>query len=394
MITRPEDVKALFQSPADGFRTSLGAMKPLVGDQSLFVMDGERHRRHRRLIGPPLRGERLHVFAGLIGELAGEEVRSWKTGSPFAIIEPMRALTLRVIMRAIFGIYEGTGAQRVSDLITKLTSAPTAALAFFPRLQVDLGPRSPWGRFLRLNQELRTLFLAEVQRARREAAGRQDILARLTQEGSDEADKLGDEEIVDEMITLLAAGHESSTAALAWTFQYILADATLWGRLVDEVRSASTGDELTHAALEAMPLLEATVLETMRLMPVAPVVPRHCVNDTTINDLTVPAGTHLTACAYLTQRDAQVYPEPETFRPERFLGKRPSPFELYPFGGGHRHCIGAALSLYEMRAILAGVLKRADLERPAAVQPQRVVRRGILMIPSAGTPVVLRSRRN
>jgi cytochrome P450 len=391
LISRPEDVKSFFQMPSDAFASAQANMRPFVGEYSLFVLDGERHRRHRRLIGPALRGERLHSYARLIGELTEAEVRRWPEGKDFPIVAPMRDLTLRLIVRAVFGIREDETTSRAIELIQALTAGPTALLAFIPALHRDLGPRSPWGRFVRVREQLSVLLGAEIQRARRDAAGREDILAKLTQEGLAEGDPLSDEEIIGELLTLLAAGHETSTATLAWAFQWILADADLYRRIVAEVREAWPGGPLAHEALENMPLLEATVLETLRVVPIVPIVPRLCARETTIGDLTVPAGTYLTACAYLTQNDPEVHAEPQRFYPERFLGKRPSPFELYPFGGGHRHCIGAAFALYEVRAILAGVLGRTRLERPDR-RPQRVGRSGITVTPARGTPVRLAGR--
>jgi cytochrome P450 family 110 len=391
LISRVDDVKAFFQMPPEAFASAQANMRPFVGEYSLFVLDGERHRRHRRLIGPPLRGERLHAYARLIGELTEAEVRSWPEGREFPIVASMRDLTLRLIVRAVFGIRADESTRRATELIHGLTSGPTALLAFIPALHRDLGPRSPWGRFLRLREQLSSLLADEIERARRDAAGREDILAKLTQEGLAEGDPLSDEEIIGELLTLLAAGHETSTATLAWAFQWILADPVLEDRLTAEIRAAWSGGPLSHAALEQMPLLEATVLETLRMVPIVPIVPRLCARELTLGDLTVPAGTYLTACAYLTQNDPEVHADPQVFRPERFLGRRPSPFELYPFGGGHRHCIGAAFALYEVRAILAAVLGRTRLARSDR-RPQRIGRSGITVTPAQGTPVRLLAR--
>jgi cytochrome P450 len=306
LISRPEDVKVFFQLPPDQFETAHAAMRTFTGDSSLFVLDGERHRRHRRLIGPPLRGERLHAYARLIGELTAAEVKSWPDDRAFPIVVSMRELTLRLIVRAVFGIHDDAATKRAIELVHGLTGGPTALLAFLPVLHRDLGPRSPWGRFVRLRAALRELLSAEIARARRDAAGRDDILARLTQEGLAEGDPLDDEEIISELITLLAAGHETSTATLAWAFQWILGDAAVCERLTAEVLAAWPGGPLTHAALERMPLLEAAVLETLRLIPIVPIVPRLVVKETVVNDLTVAPGPLQTPGGYLTPNHTQV----------------------------------------------------------------------------------------
>jgi cytochrome P450 len=391
LFSRPADVKTLFQLPVETFRSANLAMKPFLGEESLFVLEGERHRRHRRLIGPPLRGERLHVYARLIDEIVGEELREWPVDRPFPIIVRMRDITLRLIFRAVFGVREPATAARLAELIRALTEGPTAMLAFLPLFRRDLGPWSPWGRFQRLRRELGETLAGEVRAARRDPGGREDILARLVQEGQAEGDPLSDDEIVDELVTLLAAGHETSTAALAWAFQWILGDPATERVLVDEIRGAVGKDGLDHAALERMPGLESAVLETLRMMPIVPIVPRLLARDAVVGDVAMPAGTYATACAYLTQHDPAVHAEPETFRWDRFVGKRSSPFELYPFGGGHRHCIGGALALYETRAIVAAVLARAKLRRPDP-RPQAFGRQGITVTPREGTPVVLEAR--
>jgi cytochrome P450 len=393
LFSRPADVKTLFQLPAENFRSANEAMKPFLGEYSLFTLEGERHRRHRRLIGPPLRGERLHPFARVIDEVVAEEIERWPVDEAFPIIERMRDVTLRIIFRAVFGVREPGAAARLAELVKALTEGPTAMLAFVPLLRRDLGAFSPWGRFRKLQREFWSMLADEVRAARGAPGGREDILARLLQEGVGEGDPLTDEEIVDELVTLLAAGHETSTSAIAWAFQYILGDAAVERALVDEIRAgtAASGGRLDHAALERMPGLESAVWETLRMLPIVPIVPRLLAREVTIDDVTLPAGTFATACAYLTQHDPAVFPDPETFRADRFVGKRGSPFELYPFGGGHRHCIGGALAMYEIRAILAAVLGRVKLRRPD-LRPQAYGRQGITVTPRGGTPVILEKR--
>ena len=292
----------------------------------------------------------------------------------------MREITLLVIIGAIFGVTDPERIRRIQELVTDVTEAGSGPAAFLPVLQIDLGARSPWGRFLRLKAELEGVLREEVERTRASSQGRDDILARMVKESAAQGDPLGDTEIVDELMTLLAAGHETSTCTLAWAFQWILSDRAVSARVAEESRAASSIAEL--------PYLEAVIYETLRLHPIIPLMPRLAAADTTVGDLAVPKGTFLTACAHLVQHDPATYPEPRAFRPERFLGKRPNPFEWLPFGGGHRFCLGGAFALYEMRAILAAFFKYAELSRPDP-RPQRFKRRGITLTPHLGTPVRL-----
>jgi cytochrome P450 len=388
LFTRPDDVKTLFQMPAERFATANRNMVPFMGEHSLFTLEREGHRRHRRLIGPALRGDRLAGYAPLIDELVARDLPSWPRGRAFPVIERMRDVTLRVIIRAIFGVSEPARTTRLVELVHALASGPNAMLAFLPPLQIDAGRFSPWGRFLRQRGELHAILADEVRAARQETAPREDILARLTREGQAEGDTLSDDEILGELVTLLFAGHETSTVALAWAWQWILGDAAVHTRVRDEVRGVVGGGALDAAALERMPYLEAAVHETLRISPIVPIVPRLLAGPATIGGVELPAGAYPTACAYLTQREPDLYPEPERFDPTRFLGVRPSPFAYYPFGGGHRHCIGAFFAVHTMRAVIAAVVARADLERPDT-RPQRVGRSGITVMPATGTPVVL-----
>jgi cytochrome P450 len=210
-------------------------------------------------------------------------------------------------------------------------------------------------------------------------------------EVDEEQSSLDDDEIVDELITLLVAGHESSTVALSWAFHWLLGDAALAARLRDEARGAGAQHGLDHDTMDRLELTGACVQEVLRIVPIIPIVPRLLQRDATIGDMELPAGTYVAACPYLTHRDPAVFSDPERFAPERFMGKRVSPFEFHPFGGGHRHCVGAAFATYEMAAIVAGVLARARLRRVGAGQ-LKIARRGILLAPADGTTVVLEER--
>lgn len=391
LVSDPADVKAVFTLPADSFQSANRAMEPFVGAHSLFVLEGERHRRHRRLIGPPLRGEKLPAYARGIGELTDRDLDAWPLGKPFPVVERMRAVALQVIFRAIFGVEDAARAARLTTLVHALTDRASALFAFLRPLQRDLGAFSPWGRFVRARAELLALLGEEIRRARQVREQRDDILARMLGEGVSEGDPLTDEEVADELITLLAAGHETSTATIGWVFQWILADQQLHEGVKAEVRGALGAGPLDGASLERLPLLDAVIAESMRLSPIIPIVPRLLAREVELDGLRVPAGTYLTPCAYLTHHDPQVFAEPERFSPERFLGARVSPFDFYPFGGGHRHCIGSAFALYEARAIVARVLARADL-RLAAPAPQPVRRHGITLTPALGTPIVVERR--
>lgn len=394
LVHDAEAVKAVFTGSPDVFVSGRGNenFAPFLGQHSLLVMrPGDKHRQHRRVLGPPLRGERMRAYGDLLRELTLEDVARWPVGQPFPIIEAMRRITLQVIFRAIFGVTDTTRLERLAHLTSELTRR-VAWFAFLRLPQIDLGPRSPWGHFLRMRREFDRLLGEEIATARAQPGGREDILSKLIEEGDRSGQPLPDAEICDAMITMLAAGHETSTATAAFAIQWILGDRQVAERLMTELHDRVGDGPVQPEHVDELPYVSAAVYETLRMTPVIPIVPRWLAEDAQIGETTLPAGTYVAPCPFLAHHDPKRYPEPDSFRPERFLGQRPGPFDFFPFGGGIRLCIGAPFALYEITAILANVLLAGRL-RLAFAPPQRIGRHGLTLVPARGTPVIFEGRR-
>lgn len=390
ILSDPADVKEVFTAPREQLlagRANAG-FRPFTGDHSLFVLDGAAHQRHRRLINPHLKGERMRAYGGLIRDLALRAVDRWPVGRSFPIRDEMLEITRAVIFRAILGVVDPERDRRMTSLLHELTDSGTAALAFIRPLQVDLGPRSPWGRFLSLRRQLAELLQEEVDQCRRGGRARPDVLAQMVINAENADDPLSDREIIDELLTLLAAGHETSTAALAWAFQWILADPDVRQRATDEARAHAVGEVFDPEQFRQLSYLAASSHETLRMTPVVPIVPRWVAQDLELDGLRIPRGTYVAPCSYLAQRDPRSFADPDRFRPERFIGSRPSRFAYFPFGGAHRVCVGNSFTQYEVVTILATVLAAADL-RLDIDRPQACGRRGLTITPKLGTPVVV-----
>jgi cytochrome P450 len=396
IVSNPAAVKDVFAlGPDEGHagKASL-VLRPLLGEHSLLVLDGAEHLRQRRMILPAFHGERMHAYGQTMIDMAHESVDHWPVGRPFPVHRPLQSITLQVILRTVFGIAEGPRFTELAQLLTTALDLMAQPLLLFPALQRDLGRYSPWGRFKRMGARASEILRGEIRRARERGAQhgtveRTDVLAMLVDARDESGGALTEDELHDELVTLLVAGHETTATALAWTLRWLLLDRDLVGRLRDEIAGAG-GDPARIARLE---LLDATVKEALRMQPVVPVVARVLQEPAVVGGLALPAGAFVAPSIYLVHRRPSLYPEPERFRPERFLGFKPAPWEWLPFGGGLRKCVGAAFALYEMKMVLASVLPRIDM-RLAAPERIRMVRRGITIAPGAGLPVVVTTKRS
>jgi cytochrome P450 len=273
--------------------------------------------------------------------------------------------------------------------LTRALDIAAWPMLLFPFMQRDLGSWSPWGRFSRLAARAGEILRAEIRRGRAEGtAGRSDVLAMMLEARDEAGQPLTEDEIHDELVTLLIAGHETTATALAWAMRWILPETSLVSRLREEIATAG-GDPLKLSRLE---LLDATVKESLRLQPIIPLVGRVLQQPTKLGRWELPANTAAAAAIYLIHRHPALYPDAERFRPERFSSFKPAAWEWIPFGGGLRRCIGASFAVYEMKMVLASLLPRLDMRIDAArVRPSR---RGITITPSEGLPVVVTARRS
>ena len=388
LFSAPEAIKDIFtgdpeQLPAGQTREIL---RPLVGQHSLLLLNGARHTHHRRLMAPSFHGERMHAYGQTILEITDRKLDTWPTGRPFPLHPCMQEITLDVILRTVFGLDEGAEQGRLRHCLAELLTlgANPLRLLAVPWFQRLVGFVTKGQRIVQLLQEIDALLYAQIAHRRRHGgARREDILSLLVEARDGAGQPMSDEELRDEMVTMLVAGHETTATSLAWTFHCILDRPEVMDRLRAEVRG-TIGSGSVEPKLD---YLDATIRETQRIYPIVPLVGRIVREPLRLGGHDLPAGVVVAPCIYLTHHHPDIWPDPHTFDPDRFLAKRVSPYAFFPFGGGIRHCIGAAFALYEMKIVLARVLARASL-RPAPGRRVRLVRRGITFAPSGGMPVV------
>ena len=390
----PEAVKEIFtgnpeQLPAGETRAIL---RPLVGQHSVLLLDGARHMHQRRFMTPPFHGERMQAYGEVMREITDQVIESWLAERPFPLQPQMQRITIEVILRTVFGIDEGADLVRLRDHLTELLSLGTNPLTLIPWLQSVLGPFTGRRRMMQLIHEVDEILFAQItQRRAAGCTGREDVLAMLIAARDEAGQPMSDIELRDEMITLLVAGHETTATSLAWAFHLILQHSEVLEKLRAELRQVVGSGPVAPQHVAKLEYLDATIKETQRLNPILPLVGRRIHEPMRLGKRDLPAGVVVAPCIYLTHHRPDLWPDPDRFDPDRFLSKRPSPYEFFPFGGGIRHCLGAAFALYEMKIVLAQVLSRVVL-RPAPGRTVRVVRRGITFAPSAGMPVILEAQ--
>jgi cytochrome P450 len=396
--SHPDAIRDVHAGDPDTFHAGEAAgdiLAPLLGNHSLLVLDGERHLRERRLMSPPFHGERVHVYGRLVRESVQRVLAGWPLGRAFPIHHEMQTVTLDVILRAVFGIDDDP---KLVDLrhrlehFLALADGASAAFIVAPFLQVELRGLTPWGQYVRRARAIDELLYAEMARRRTQGtAGRSDILSLLLDARDEHGERMTDPELRDEMFTLLMAGHETTATSLAWAFYQVLRHPEVYRRLRDELHAVLGDGPLEPEHVSRLEYLDAVLKETQRLTPVVAFTGRMLRAPARIGGRDLPAGVIVSPAIYIVHRRPDLWPEPERFHPDRFLGVRPNPSHFFPFGGGVRRCLGAAFATYEMKMVLAEVLRRADL-RIAPGYRMRRVQRAITYAPSRGMPVVMDAR--
>ena len=371
----------LFEAPG-----SLNVTLELItGTQSVFGLSDERHRRARRLLMPPFHGERMRSYGELICNVAEQVISAYQPDEAFPARNPMQTISLRVILRAVFGLTDGLRFQqlenRLGTLLDRLGSPSSASLLFVPSLRHDFGPQSPWGRFIRNRQQIDQLIYDEIADRRKQTGLQRDDILTLLMAARDEAgEALSDVELRDELMTLLIAGHETTATALTWALYWIHRLPPVRQRLLQELDSLD--NSFDPNVVFKLPYLNAVCSETLRIHPVALLTfPRVTKSRVTLTGVTLEPGTTVAGCIYLAHRRKDAFSDPEEFKPERFLDQHYSPYEFLPFGGGARRCIGMAFAQFEMKLVLSTILSRFDLALIGARQV-RQQRRGLVSGPS------------
>lgn len=392
-FSQPQALEQIFTADSSHFEVGRGniGLKFLLGDRSFMLSDGDRHQRQRQLLAPPFHGERMRAYGQEIRKITRQVSNEWQIGKPFNIRESMQEITLRVILRVVFGLNEGQLFEELrrslSDLLDFITSPVMSSAFFFRFIQKDFGAWSPWGWILQQRQKIDQLIYALLRERRAESdQNRQNILSLMMAARYNDGQGMSDEELHDELMTLLVAGHETTASALTWAFYWIDHLPEVRQKLLQELNTIEVNPDLS--SIGKLPYLTAVCQETLRIYPIVMnAFVRIVKTPIEIMGYELPEGTAVVPSIYLAHHREEVYPQSKQFKPERFLQRQYSPYEYLPFGGGNRRCIGMAFAQYEMKIVLATVLSdfQLSLVNKRSVRP---VRRGLTLAAPAGMKMV------
>jgi len=399
----PEVVREIFMFDATQAATgqSNGILQAMVGEHSILLLDGNPHQRQRKLLMPPFHGDRLRAYGQLICDITRQVSAQWQPGQLIVARPPMQELTLKVILQAVFGLREGARLSELQRLMSSMLDSfaypLSASFLFFPALQKDWGAWSPWGRFLRLREQVRQLLYAEIRDRRQYLeqpgvgpAEKTDILTLLLQARDENGEGMSDVELHDELVTMLLAGHETTASALVWMLYWIHYLPEVQQKLRAEL--AELDPQADPMVVAQLPYLTAVCQEALRIYPITPTTfVRVLRQPMTLGGYAFEAGTALMPATYIIHQRPELYREPKQFRPERFWEHQYAPHEYLPFGGGHRRCIGSALAMMELKLSIATLLQEFELTLPSP-RPLLPARRGLTLAPPASMKLRVKSK--
>jgi cytochrome P450 len=387
-ISEPDQLKEVFTAPPDVLHPGQGAriLEPIVGSNSVLLLDEGAHMSQRKLMLPAFHGQKMAALNDLMAEVTEREVASWPGDQRIDLHPRMQRLTLEVILRAAFGLDPGPRLDALRDALAQMLEFGDQPISLVPLpsegpVASVLFKLPALNRFQRLQAAADALIFEQLAERRAEGGeDRDDVLAMLLAARHEDGSPMSDQEIRDELMTLLVAGHETTASSLAWAFSVLPRTPEVLATLADEVRSGD-GDEY----------VTATIHETLRARPVLPnSQPRYTAKPITVGGFDYPEGVCLVPNAYLVHHDADVYADPYSFRPERFLDEGPGTYTWIPFGGGRRRCLGASFAMAEMKLVLQTVLAERDVRADGAME--RPSRRNITIRPAGGARAVLGTR--
>jgi cytochrome P450 len=380
VISDPELVKQVFTGDPRVFHAGEGnqILRPVLGDNSVLVLDERKHIAQRKLLLPPFHGERMQAYGEKMAEIAAREIESWPTGVPYKLRPRMQAITLEIVLETVFGIHGGARMEQLRGALRDFLDLTSNPRVLLPILLIGPDRITKVPAFRRKVERVDALLAAEMgeRRAAEDLSERDDVLSMLLQARHEDGSPMSDGEIRDELLTLLVAGHETTATALSWAMERLTRHPEKLERLRAE---AETGEDA---------YLTATVQETLRLRPVIVVVIRKLTEPVELGGYELPAGARVVPSIHLIHRDPQIYPEPERFLPERFLDNPPGTYTWIPFGGGVRRCLGAAFAQFEMAVVLRELVRRYEIA-PANPKSERPYRRAITETPRHDAEVIL-----
>jgi len=380
LLSDPDEIKEVFTAPADVLHPGEGArvLAPVVGQNSVILLDEDAHMEQRKLILPAFHGERIAGLSDLVAAVAEREVADWPQDAAIELHPLLQRLTLEIVLRAVFGLDPGPRLDAVRERLSAMLAFGDRFISLIPptpggRAEKVLQRVGPFAVFTRLQREADELLFELINERRAADEARDDVLAMLLQARHGDGSPMSDQELRDELMTLLVAGHETTASSLAWTFERLSRHPAVTARLEDEIRAGEDDAYLT-----------ATIYETLRRRPVLPnVEPRLTTQPIEIGGWRYPQGVGLVPNAYLVHHDPAIYPDPYAFRPERFLDESPGTYTWIPFGGGRRRCLGASFAMLEMKLVLKAVLS-ARTVHVATGSFERPKRRNITITPERG----------
>jgi cytochrome P450 len=383
-VSDPEVIKQIFQGNPDVLHAgeaNAAPLEPIMGKNSVLLLDGSEHMRQRKLMLPSFHGERMQRYGDLMREITEQEIRAWPVGREFPLRPRSQAITLEIIMRTVFGIEDVDRLAHLRDRLGRMLDIgrhPTALASIVLRPVRRTIGRRVWKRFQLLRDDVDAVLYDEIARRRDDpaTAERDDVLSILLQARDEQGRPMTDVELRDELMTLLVAGHETTATAIAWAFELLLRHPRELARLQAEIEDGESDE-----------YLDAVIKETLRLRPVVPGVVRKLTEPLELNGYELPAGIRVAPNIYLTHHRPDVYGEPDRFRPERFLEQPPDTYAWIPFGGGIRRCLGASFATYEMKIVIPTILRTASLRAVGDDEPIR--RRAITFVPARDTAVVV-----
>ena len=398
-VNHPEAMRQIVTSDRSKYFASSQdnqLLEPLVGENSLFLIEGDRHKQRRKLLLPPFHGERMQAYGQMICDLTHKILGKLEPDRLFIARSVSQKVSLQVILEAVYGLQDSDRSEELKQRITRLAnifeSTLTSTLLFLPWLQQDWGAWSPWGNFIRQQKAIDETIYQEIATRRTEDnSQRQDILSLLMSAKDEAGFGMKDYELRDELMTLMLAGHETTATAIAWALYWVHRYPEIKAKLRAEI--ASLGTDPDPMELAKLPYLDAVCKETLRIYPVAMLtLPRTVLEPTELMGYKLEVGQVLMGCIYLLHQREDIYPEHHKFKPDRFLNREFNPYEFFPFGGGKRRCIGEALAKLEMKLVLATIISGYELELESNL-PETPARRGVTLAPKTGVRMIFRGQR-
>lgn len=379
----PEGIKEIFTADPDTFKPfGTVPLEPIVGLNSMLLLDGARHKRERKLLMPPFHGERMRAYGQIMQNTTLDAASQLRRGQRFVAQDLTQTITFDIILRAVFGVQDPVHIAQFHRMNHELNAALHPIFIFLAALRREVIPR--WKRFTDARRTTRAALQDQIDRRRTLEGEHEDILGLMLAIRDEHGQPMTDIEIQDELFTMIAAGHETTAIGLAWALFWVHKHPAILQRLRNEIDAL--GPSPSADALAKLPYLGAVCDETLRRTPVLPIVPRRVAKPFRLRNWDIPLGAGVAAAIAVVHFDPAIYPEPDAFRPDRFLERKYSPFEYLPFGGGNRRCLGAAFASYEMRIVLGTLLSKHNFSLVSTAIPGHV-RRNVTLGPQGGVPL-------